>query len=364
MGGSPPGKREYAPPWLYSADDGVLGRLPVDAVGRVGEAVVEGASGEQVVREGVAALDVGGVLALGDHVALADGVGLVVDLLPIEVQAGVGVAGLEVLISDREHPAGACGGVIDGPDDALLGQRVAVLGEHEVDGEADGVAGGEVLTGGLVGGFGELTDEFLEEVAHLGVGDCVGVEVDVGELGDDDVEPVVLFEGGDLVLELEPLEDVDVGGELGDVVDEVVAEPVGILLESGEVVVGSVVEVEPELLADLHVEDLWTGLGLGECTDLVAGGFEHTVEATQDRHREDDIAVLAGPVDAPQLVSDSPHKVTEVAHRLPTSSAVPRGRWFAGSLHRPFGRKARIQCVNGRVPTLGRRGWKTPGWIN
>ena len=145
------------------------GCLPVDAVGRVGEAVVEGASGEQVVGEGVAELDVSGVLALGDHVALADGVGLVVDLLPVQVEAGVGVAGLEVLVGDREHAAGAGGGVVDGADDALLGERVAVFGEHQVDGEADGVARGEVLTGGLVGGFGELADEFLEEVAHLGV---------------------------------------------------------------------------------------------------------------------------------------------------------------------------------------------------
>ena len=76
-----------------------------------------------------------------------------------------------------------------------------------------GVARGEVLTGGLVGGFGELADEFLEQVAHLGVGDRVGVQVDLGELRDDEVEPVLLGEGGDLVLELEPLEDVDVGGE-------------------------------------------------------------------------------------------------------------------------------------------------------
>ena len=69
-----------------------LGCLPVHAVRRVGHAEVEGAAGELVVGQGVGQLDVGGVLALGDHVGLADRIRLVVDLLAVQREPGFGVA--------------------------------------------------------------------------------------------------------------------------------------------------------------------------------------------------------------------------------------------------------------------------------
>lgn len=64
--------------------DGLGVLLPVHAVGRVGHAEVELTVREGVVREGVAEGDVGGVVALGEHVRLADRVGLRVVLLPEE----------------------------------------------------------------------------------------------------------------------------------------------------------------------------------------------------------------------------------------------------------------------------------------
>jgi hypothetical protein len=127
----------------------------------------------------------------------------------LEAQPSVGVAGVEVLLGQREHSAGAGGGVVDRADDALLAERLIVAGEQQVDHEPDRVARSEELTGGLGGRFGELADELLEEVAHLGVADLGRVEVDLGELLDDDQQPVLLGQGGDLVVEAEPLEDVE-----------------------------------------------------------------------------------------------------------------------------------------------------------
>ena len=62
--------------------DLLLDLLPLDAERRVGEHVVEALAVEAVVREGVAEDDVVHVLALDEHVGLADGVGLGVQLLP------------------------------------------------------------------------------------------------------------------------------------------------------------------------------------------------------------------------------------------------------------------------------------------
>ena len=55
-------------------------------------------------------------------------------------------------------------------------RSVVVLDEQQVDHEADDVARGEVLAGGLVGDFGELADQLLEDQAHVVVADLVGVQ--------------------------------------------------------------------------------------------------------------------------------------------------------------------------------------------
>jgi hypothetical protein len=67
----------------------------------------------------------------------------------------------------RQHAAGAGGGVVHGAHHAGLGQGLVVLDEQQVDHQADHLARGEVLAGGLVGELGELADQLLEHGAHL-----------------------------------------------------------------------------------------------------------------------------------------------------------------------------------------------------
>ncbi|MCY1543882.1 hypothetical protein D9M68_797210 [compost metagenome] len=65
--------------------DGSLDLLPFHAERWVGEHVVEALAGMAVVAEGVSGFDIGYFLALDQHVRLADSVGLVVQLLAMQV---------------------------------------------------------------------------------------------------------------------------------------------------------------------------------------------------------------------------------------------------------------------------------------
>ena len=100
-----------------------------------------------------------------------------------------------------------------------------------------------MLTGGLVGELGEAPDQLLVEVAHLQVGDRVGVKVDVGEPRDDQVEQVGPLQPGDLDVEVELLEDVPGRRrEPGDVAAQVAGDMGGVLEQPVEVERGDVVE--------------------------------------------------------------------------------------------------------------------------
>jgi hypothetical protein len=73
-------------------------------------------------------------------------------------------------------------------------------------------------------------------------------EVVLGELREGQVEPTLPVERGDLVLELEPLEDVDVGTEPGDVADQVRSQALGVAQQLDEVELAGVGEPVPGLL--------------------------------------------------------------------------------------------------------------------
>jgi hypothetical protein len=65
-----------------------------------------------------------------------------------------------------------------------------------------------VLSGGLVRGFRELPNQLLEDRPHDVVRNRVGVKVHIGELSDHLVKQVALVQLGDLVDELELVDDV------------------------------------------------------------------------------------------------------------------------------------------------------------
>ena len=192
--------------------------------------------------------------------------------------------------------------------DTGLGQRLVVFDEEQIDHQPDDFARGEVLPGGLVGQFGKLADQFLEDRAHLGIADGIGMEVDVGELLGDEVEQAGLGQLVDLGVKLEALENVAHGRrERLHVGAQVLADVVLVAHELLQVERRGVVE---ELAGLAQQEGLGIQAGrlagflLGQHGGL--GGFQHAIQAAQHGEGQDDLAVFGLLVVAAQEVGDGP----------------------------------------------------------
>ncbi len=298
--------------------------LPALAVGRIAEHEVELARGEGVVGERRMLRPADDVVrrvafALEQQVGLADGVGLGVDLLAVEVGgdllAVLARQRLQRFLGHGEHAAGAERTVVE-----QVGARFDLVGDRQEDElrhELDGVARRPVLAGFLVVLLVEAAHQLLEHGAHAVVVEAGGAEIDVGrgELLDQRAERVGLRQARDLVAELEVLEDVlhvrreavEVGFEVG--LELLLArarpevaqrEPGGVVerlaggLAQGSVLVGDAGLVE----RGLHVEH------------VLLGGLEHGVETAQHGHGQDDVAILAAHVQVAQdIVGDAPDEV-------------------------------------------------------
>ena len=301
-----------------------LDLLPVHAEGRIGEHVVELVGVELVVAERVAELDAAHVLALDEHVALADGVALGVEFLAEGAHDGLGVQLVDVLHAAGEEAAGARRGVVDGADDALFGEGVVVFHEDQGGRQPHDVARGEVLAGRLVGAFRKAPDQLLEDEAHVVVADGLGAEVRGGHLLHDLEEQVGLVELADELAELEVLEDL--AGVLREAVHvgEQVALDVG-AAQLGEVHRRGVVEglacrLEQELLAGVLLQVLHGLELLHLLEDLGLVCLQHALQAAQDRERQDHAAILGLLEVASEQVGEGPDVGGQVVRRL-------RGGW-------------------------------------
>ena len=145
------------------------------------------------------------------------------------------------------------------------------------------------------------------------VGDGFGMEVDGGELGDDQEETVGFIELGDVIVEAEVIEDgADVGREAANVFEQVLGDVVGGALELLEVEAAGVVEALAGGFAEEGVGGFVVPLLLGG-EDLGLGGLEDAVQAAEDGHGEHDFAVLGRAVGAAEGVGDVPDQVNFVA---------------------------------------------------
>ncbi len=261
-----------------------------------------------VVGKGVAEDDVADILPLDQHVRLADGVGFWVQLLPEHRESRLRVHRGQMLFGDRKHAARAGGRVVDRAHDAGLGQNLVVLDEDEVDHQADDFARGEMLSGRLVGEFRELADQLLEDEAHLGVVDDVGVKIDGGEFLGDQIEQVRLGEPVDLDGEFEALENVaHVGRKALHIGRQMRPDVVLVADQLAQVEGGRVVEA----LAGLaQQERLGVQPGLLLVRELRQhrrlGRLQHAIETAEHGEGQDDLAVVGLLVVAAQKVGDRP----------------------------------------------------------
>ena len=245
-----------------------------------------------------------------------DGVGAFVVVLAIDVKLGLAVVRMKVFLGLRQHAAGAAGRVKEFADSSRAGEQVVVVDEEQVDHEADDVARGEMIAGGLVGQFVEAADEVFEDQPHVGITDAVGMQVHVAELGDSEIEEVGLAQLLDFVGELEILEDAaDVGGEAVDVAGEVLFDVIRVAFELLERQGGVIMETLTGGLAEEFVEGLVVELAalplLVFAEDLFLGRGEDAVEPPENGHGEHDPLVLGRSVGAAQQVGDLPDEVCQ-----------------------------------------------------
>ena len=163
----------------------------------------------------------------------------------------------------------------------------------------------------------ELADELLEDRAHRGVVDRVGVEVHlrVAEPLDDLEQEPRLVELRDGVVEVELLEHfAHVGAEPGDVAAQILCDVGRVGEQFLEVVARRVVEGEargaPELRVEVVELALQTALDLQH---LPLGGGQHAVEPPQHGERQDDVLVLAPLEGVADQVRHAPDEADDLA---------------------------------------------------
>lgn len=210
-----------------------------------------------------------------------------------------------------------------------------------------------MVSGGLVRGLVELADDVLERIPHVCVGHHAGMQVDGAEGLDDLAQEPGLLQGQDLLLEVEVLEHVHVGGEPVDVVSEVVHQPVRIGQQVRELVVGGVVERPPCGLLHLDLEPVRVLVPRSQLPYRRPVRLKYTVEPSQDRERKNHSPVLVGAIGASKLVSDRPDEATERAHKVPHENrlavtiTLPEGAasipWFS------YGNPSACSCRSARV---------------
>ena len=161
-------------------------------------------------------------LPLQQEVGLADGVGLGVDLLSVQVRgdllAALGSQPLQSLLGNRQHAPRAASAVVE-----QVGSRFDVAGdgqEYEVRHEPHDIPRSPVLARFLVVFLVESPDQFLEDRAHavvvqarlpdraIAVHHRIGAQVDIrrGKFLDQGSESVRLGQPPNLVAELEVVE--------------------------------------------------------------------------------------------------------------------------------------------------------------
>ena len=136
--------------------------LPVDAIGRIADHVVEFAAPVGVIGEGVAEGDLVRIMAGHQHVGTADREGFGVDFLAVEFGTDLGIDVVQGLFGQGEHAAGAAGRIIDLADNTQAGEFAGIGLDQEVDNQADDLARREMLPGSLVGNFREAADQLFE----------------------------------------------------------------------------------------------------------------------------------------------------------------------------------------------------------
>src|SRR5690606_38925261 len=185
--------------------------------------------------------------------------------------------------------------VIERLDDPRLGKNLFILVEQDVDHEPNYFTRSVVFSGGFVRRFRETSDQLLEDVPHVSIGDRIWMQVDLGEPGNDKVQEVRLVEASNLLFEPEVIHDL-----LGTwrkalyVTHKVEGDVIWSGQKGLEVELADVVEAVSRNPCEdrLYILDASALQVFIFTKNLVLGPFQDAIEPSQHRKRKDDATVL------------------------------------------------------------------------
>ena len=317
-----PGRASFEAPCSSAIRLIFYGRLvarPVLAVGRICKLEVELRAAVCVLIEGGAQRDVvcvSPLLRLHVEVRFANRPRLWVDLLSEQVHFGLLVFVPNLVASRREHPPGPATGIAHLEDLPRLSQRLFLAVEHELRHQLNHLSRGEVLPGIFVEGLVELADEFLEDEAHLLVGNLVWMELRALKPIDHLVKKTRVLKPLNCVAELELLDHLShVRGEARDVGVQVFFQRARSLLhEPLEGVSRGVVKRLPRSLLELvfQVVEFVLVLPVG-LQYLVLRRLEHAINPPKYGERQNDILVPPPLEVVAEKVRGAPEEVDDFA---------------------------------------------------
>ena len=301
--------------------------LPALAIRRIGQHEIEGARGVLVGGERGAEGDVRRLLAvaLEHHVRLGDGVGLGVDLLAEQMDGhlftGLRGDGVQAVLCHREHSTRSTGSVI-----ARVRGVLDLVGnglKYQVRHQLHDVAGRPVLAGFFVVGLVESPHQFFKEGTHgmiIQTGQIaarLGAEIDIlaDKLLNHRTKNIGVDHGCDLVAELELVQNLlNVGRKAVEIrfkirLELLACRAAGQIAQTegrsvAKSLTGGVAQCAP-LVCDARVVQHFL-----HTQHLLLGALQHGVQAADDRHGQNDIAVLAAHIHIPKaIIGDAPDEV-------------------------------------------------------
>ena len=84
---------------------------------------------------------------------------------------------MQIFLRNRKHTSGSASRIIDCLHDIISGQDIVIVIKEDVDHELYDFPGSIVLPGILVMCFRETTNNLLEDITHLKIGDDVRVKI-------------------------------------------------------------------------------------------------------------------------------------------------------------------------------------------
>ena len=300
--------------------------LPVNAEGRIRDHIVKFIAAERIIAQGITVFHAGCVAALDQHICLGNRISFGVELLSKAGQGGILANILQALSQAAQHLRSAHGHII-GRFGAALGSDFLLFGGNEQLGhQVNNVPAGEVGTSLFVVGFGEFADQLFKNVAHVGGGDFLRGHIALAgiELLQGDVEDTALDHQLDGIVKVEVLNDVlDIGGKTLKIGFKVALHVVRLCHQPCKIEVAGVVEV----VAGNAAEDAVTRSTLDVLRiqllchgdHSILGRLQGIVKTLQNRHRQNDLAVLVGLEQAHQMGGNLPDQVslcTDVGIRL------------------------------------------------